>query len=151
MLVLTNVSEIIWQFANRSYNTLQCYDPTKIKTLRLDVILMALGGLGTSVPFTLAHWIFAERYWVLSYKIESILKRDENPPNLKMVKLFSLVIIVNIVGWQLGSAIAFLGIDLGNMSSTGFPEFMLYFGLMTQVFFDIVSIVVLTVAFRRIS
>lgn len=151
MLVLTNVSEVIWQFANRSYNTLQCNDPTQIETLRWDVVWMSLSGLGVSVPFTLAHWIFAERYWVLSYKLESIVKRDADQPNLKMIKLFSWVIIVNIVGWQLLATIAFLGMDLGNMPSTGLPKFLLYFGMMTQVIFDIVSIVVLTVAFRRIQ
>ncbi len=61
---------------------------------------MGLGGLGASMPFTLAHWLFAERYWVLSFKIDFIIRRyEEQPPNIKLVKFVSWFIIFNIVGW----------------------------------------------------
>lgn len=151
MLIITNISELWWQLANKSYQSLLCEEPLNTSKINLEIIFMGISGMGVSVPYTLAHWLFAERYWILSFKLDYIVKRyEEEPPNIKVVQFLSWLVMFNIVGWQIVSLVVFYGMDLGQMEINFVTDFLLYFGIMSQVIFDIISIFVLKVAFNRI-
>lgn len=114
MLIITNISELWWQLANKSYQSLLCEEPLNTSKINLEIIFMGISGMGVSVPYTLAHWLFAERYWILSFKLDYIVKRyEEEPPNIKVVQFLSWLVMFNIVGWQIVSLVVFYGMDLG--------------------------------------
>jgi hypothetical protein len=113
---------------------------------------MGVFGWMIGVTFSLAHWILAQRYWILSFKIPSILQISQ-PKSLKCIKITNLIVITNIVFWPtLGMIIFFL-----MHFHSGYSKVIKIFGyiffdlsLLAQIILDTIACVVLYDAFRRI-
>jgi hypothetical protein len=76
-----------------------------------SVIGMAISALLATIFFTLAHWLFARKYWLLSYKLDFMVGSLQQP-NLKFFTRFSKVMLFNIILWPLIAFLLFLIIDL---------------------------------------
>jgi hypothetical protein len=64
------------------------------------------------LTFTLAHWIFANKYWLLSRKLPPMINDSFEQPNLNCINIFNLLMFTNIIVWPVLTMILFLGIHL---------------------------------------
>ena len=113
---------------------------------------MGVFGWVIGVTFSLAHWILAHRYWILSFKIPSILQISQ-PKSLKCIKITNIIVITNIVFWPTLGMIIFLLMHF----LSDFNEVVKNFGyiffdlsLIAQIVIDTMACVILYDAFRRI-
>ena len=89
---------------------------------------MGIAGWLMIMTFTLAHWIFAHKYWTLSYKVHAIINLDTEQPNLKYVKIFNYTMFINIIFWTLLGTILFFYSDfnLSFVATRGFEIFFIF-------------------------
>ena len=70
-MIVVNVLGATWQFSNFKYWVNACQPATLFNqaTFKRTVIGMGLSGMINSTLDTLVHWMFAFKYWTLSYLI----------------------------------------------------------------------------------
>lgn len=112
---------------------------------------MGLAGMGSSITFTLAHWMFAERYWILSYKIPSMIDQTIQGPDLTTPKRTNTLMISLTILIAMASTSVYYGLVFGNVKQTTLNTVFLYFLIMSSAILDLVSCVVLYLAFRTIG
>lgn len=54
---------------------------------------MGIAGMGISLCFTLANWFFAHKYWVLSYKIPSMIDKNLEAADMAKPKIVNILMI----------------------------------------------------------
>lgn len=66
--------------------------------MAIYVIGISISGPLSIIFFMLQQWMFAYKYWTLSYKIEAIVKREQSP-DLTLMSRLNFAVILNIVVW----------------------------------------------------
>ena len=112
---------------------------------------MGLGGMGISLSFTLANWFFAHKYWVLSYKIPSMIDKNLEAANMTKPKIVNILMISITVIVSVSGTSIFFGLVSGAIPEKKSNEVLLYLFIMSAVVIDFVSCLVLYSAFRTIG
>ena len=108
----------------------------------------------TSITFPLSHWLFAEKYWILSFKILASAENVESTKkDLNCANKFSLSVKINIFLWPFISMMMFLGSHYWNWGAENLNLYgaIFFFTLFTCGIFLIFSLIILFDAFRRIK
>jgi hypothetical protein len=87
---------------------------------------MGISAMVSTTTFTLAHWLFAEKYWLLSYKIPSMIDQSVQTPNLTFPKRVNVAMIFFTCLFAVVSTGFFLGLDLGDLADNFFNSLVLY-------------------------
>lgn len=91
---------------------------------------MGISAMVSTVFFTLAHWMFANKYWLLSYKIPSMIDQSVQTPDLTFPKRVNVVMIISSILTGVISTGIFFGTDFGILDGNLATTFFLYFFLM---------------------
>ena len=79
---------------------------------------MGLAGFGSSISFTLAHWMFAYKYWILSYKIPSMINQSIQTADLSFPRLVNVIMISLTFITSITTMGMFYGYDFGHLETT---------------------------------
>lgn len=96
----------------------------------------------------LTQWVFAYKYWTLSYRIRSIVSRDVSQ-NFKVQRRVNYCFIFNMIFWQALGATAYIVCKL--VTSPFVWNFLLFFSYWTFLVISLGSLFVLWNSFRRIT
>ena len=106
-----------------------------------DVVGATLSGFVLITMYMLTHWLFAYKYWVLSFRVKSIFL-NEADPDLKSQFRTNKAVIFNMFFWQILAAIAFI-IDSFVLPNNLYITLLFFVSLWTQLLIDSFSCYVL--------
>jgi hypothetical protein len=82
-------------------------------------IIAGMGGLG-STAFTLAHWMFACKYWALSFIVQATTEGISYTKKIKCLSILNIVVIINSVIWPIVISALFVYSSLQNVLDKSF-------------------------------
>lgn len=81
MLTFVNISNSVWQESNYLHQTEACLSESIFSQAAYNrsVIGMNICGWLSGALFSAAHWMFAYKYWVMSFKIKALIDGNSMP------------------------------------------------------------------------
>jgi len=110
---------------------------------------MGVFGWVSTTFFTVSHWMFAYKYWVMSFRIEALLKSDISP-NLSCQNKTNRVTLTSVFFCSTASTLLFYLICFAADHTDLFEYILFYFMLWMTAFFDGFACYILFNAFKRI-
>ena len=149
LLIISNTASCLWQYSDYNYNLEKCTPGPNLSDslYRKSVIGIAICGPLAVALTTYIHWQFAYKYWELSFRVESIFRRETHL-DLSRQMSANRVVLFNIFFWPALSTLMFPIVKL--VQANLFMTSLYYIGLWTQLIIDPLSCYVLWSAFRRI-
>ena len=110
---------------------------------------MGICGWLSTTLFAISHWMFAYKYWIMSFRIETALQGDSTP-DLKCQTKTNVITLVSIVFSSSLSTLLFYLISFVAQRTSTLEIILFYSALRSTAFFDGFSCYLLFDAFRRI-
>jgi hypothetical protein len=98
-LIAANIANSTYQYSNYLFQSQTCLLPDQFNATayKRGAIGVVLSSLICNTLFTLAYWLFANKYWVLSFRVQSLV--ENKPLKIKCQQRTNVITISNIVFW----------------------------------------------------
>ena len=111
---------------------------------------MGVSGFLTETLFALSHWMFAYKYWILSFRIQSIVEKSQTN-ELSCQNKTNKAMIINIFWWSFLSTVLWYVIEFTKLTNNLIIQILFYSSLWSTIIFDCISCWVLYDSFKRIK
>ena len=76
--------------------------------------------------YTLTHWMFALKYWALSFIIRATTQRVSCNKKIRCLSILNIVVIANTIFWSILSGVLFAANNLNDVKGETLEAFFLF-------------------------
>ena len=76
--------------------------------------------------YTLTHWMFALKYWALSFIIQATTQRVSYNKKIRYLSILNIVVIANTIFWSIVSGALFAASNLNDVKGETLEAFFLF-------------------------